>query len=93
MRAAISGVTRIACATTIAAGVNSRPSGPNGPERESKRYTTRPTTTAGRPMKAFSTATTTWRPGKEPVATSAPNGKPNRHPAATAVGARLAPAT
>ena len=35
--AAMIGVTSTVCATTIACGVNSRPSGPSGPDRDSRR--------------------------------------------------------
>ena len=37
-------------AVIIAAGVKSQSRSPNGPLRESKRYTARPTTTGGKPI-------------------------------------------
>ena len=78
------GRIRIACATTIAEGVNRIPSAPNGPARESKRYTSSPTTTGGRPMSAFSSTITVCRPGKRPTAIAAPRGKPTSAAIATA---------
>src|SRR5882762_387429 len=82
--AAMIGRIRIACATTIAEGVNRIPSAPNGPARESKRYTSNPTTTGGRPMRAFSTTITVCRPGKRPTAIAAPSGRPSNAAIATA---------
>ena len=56
------GVTSTVCAITIASGVNSRPNGPSGPERESNRKTDSPTTTGGKPIRALSTTTSGSRP-------------------------------
>ena len=55
------GAISTVCAMTIPAGVNSQPSAPSGPLRDSSRYTTSPTTTGGNPMAAFSTTMTGWR--------------------------------
>src|ERR1041385_2631671 len=82
--AAMIGRIRIVWATTIAEGVKRIPSAPSGPARESKRYTSNPTTTGGKPMSAFSTTITVWRPGKRPTAIAAPIGRPSRAAIATA---------
>src|SRR6267154_1345795 len=82
--AAMIGRIRIACATTITEGVNRIPSAPSGPARESKRYTSSPTTTGGRPMSAFSNTITVCRPRKRPTAIAAPSGRPSRAAMATA---------
>src|SRR5438093_22772 len=82
--AATIGRIRIDCAKTIAAGVKRIPNAPRGPARESKRYTSSPTTTGGRPMTAFSTTITACRPGKRLTAIAAPSGKPSNAAIATA---------
>ena len=70
------GNTRNVCAMIIASGVKSRPYEPKGPARDSSRYTSKPTTTGGKPMKLFKTAITNERPGKGRRAISAANGRP-----------------
>src|ERR1041385_4540051 len=70
------GVTIVTCARIIAVGVNNSPNTPSGPERERSRYTTKPTTTGGRPIRALRTMAAVRRPGKCKSATAAPNGKP-----------------
>ncbi len=71
----------------IAVGVNSRPSTPSGPLRESIRKTIRPTTTGGRPMKVLSSRDTTPRAGKLVQRDGRTQRKPdqarNRHSAQT----------
>src|SRR5882762_5164556 len=78
------GRIRIACAKIIAEGVKRIPSAPRGPARESRRYTSSPTTTGGKPMSAFSNTTTVCRPRKRPTALAAPRGKPSSAAIATA---------
>src|SRR5215207_1058932 len=63
-KAAMIGNTRMACATTMACGVNSSPSEPSGPERDSRRNTPKPTTTGGSPMQALTNTVSAVRPGK-----------------------------
>lgn len=47
------GKERIVCAMIMAEGVYSNPMNPRGPLLERRRYTKRPTTTGGNPMKEF----------------------------------------
>ena len=68
----------------IAIGVNNKPRVPSGPARESTRYTIRPTTTGGRPIKAFKRTTIVVLPGNRKTARAAPNGKPIKLAARTA---------
>jgi len=63
------------CAITIAVGVNSSASEPSGPERESARYSTRPTTTGGNPKNALIKTTTSRRPRKGKIARAVPTGR------------------
>ena len=67
--AAMIGVISTAWAMIIAFGVNSRPREPSGPERDSTRKTSRPTTTGGRPISALRTTMTASRPGNRVSAT------------------------
>src|SRR6516225_7783621 len=60
----------------MAIGVNSKPVTPTGPERDSKRYRARPTTTGGRPRNALVKITRGWRPGNEHTANAAPSERP-----------------
>ena len=83
------GITSSVCAITIAPGVKRMPQEPSGPARESSRYTTRPTTTEGRPSRAFITTITARRPGKLATATAAPSGSPIAQ--ASTAEARLTP--
>ena len=83
--AAMMGKINSACATIIAAGVNRMPSAPNGPARDSSRYTSSPTTTGGRPIMPFSTAMTACRPGKRASASQAPNGNASSDAVSTAM--------
>ena len=85
--AAMIGVMRMVCAMIIAVGVNRIPSAPNGPARDSSKYTTSPTTTGGNPIIALSSTVSVCRPGKRPTAIAAPSGRP-RH-AANSVAVRL----
>ena len=78
------GVISSAWAIIIACGVNRRPSCPRGPERDSRRKTTSPTTTGGRPMQPLRTTISALRPGKRVRATSAPNGMPAMQAASVA---------
>ena len=82
--AAMIGRIRIDWAMTIAEGVKSIPRGPSGPARESKRYTSSPTTTSGKPISALSTTITVCRPGNLLTAIAAPIGKPSSAEIATA---------
>ena len=61
------------CAITIAFSENSHPNSPNGPERDSSRYTTRPTTTDGSARQVFSTVSTAPRPRKRATPSHAPS--------------------
>ena len=82
--AAMIGKISTACATIIAAGVNRIPREPNGPARDSSRYTNSPTTTGGRPIKPFSNAITPCRPGKRASASQAPRGSASSEAISTA---------
>jgi len=82
--AAISGTTSKVCAMTIASGVYSSPKPPNGPERDSSRYTTTPTTTEGRPIMPLISTDSVLLPGKRPTAMQAPSGRPISVPSTTA---------
>src|SRR6516162_2945649 len=73
----------------MAIGVNSKPVTPTGPERHSKRYRARPTTTGGRPRNALVKITRGWRPGNEHTANAAPSDVPAR--VAREVAVRLTP--
>lgn len=84
VRAAIIGRIRRACAMIIAAGVNKIPRSPSGPERDSRRYTAKPTTTGGNPMKALTSTTTAPRPENSVSARSAPSGSPSKAASPTA---------
>ncbi len=79
------GTISTVCATIIAAGVNSSPSTPNGPERDSSRNTTSPTTTGGSPIRVFIATDSPRRPGKRSAATAVPSGSPISVAASTAV--------
>ena len=68
------GVISSVCAITMPAGVNSHPSDPNTPLRDSSRYTTKPTTTGGKPIDALSTTTIGTRSRLSVNATHAPSG-------------------
>ena len=59
--------------------------GPSGPARDNSRYTIRPTTTGGSPMRAFNATINVCRPGKRVIAISAPSGRPITAAARTAV--------
>ncbi len=76
--AAMMGAIRTAWATIIACGVNRMPKLPSGPERDSRRNTTSPTTTGGSPMLPLRSTISTLRPGNRVRATSAPSGMPTR---------------
>src|SRR3954451_22707528 len=83
------GIARMVCAITIAAGVNSNASEPSGPERDSARYSTSPTTTGGNPKNALIRTTTSRRPRNGKIASAVPIGK--LIAVAAAVAARLTP--
>ena len=70
---------------TMAVGVNRMPQEPSGPERDSSRYTTKPTTTEGSASKVFSTPTTKPWPGKRTTANQAPRASPMPAPSRQAV--------
>ena len=76
--AATIGVIRTAWAMIMACGVNRMPRLPSGPERDSSRNTTSPTTTGGRPMQPLRITISASRPGNRVRATSAPSGMPTR---------------
>ena len=59
----------------IAEVVYSKPSTPNGPERENKIYTINPTTTGGRPINAFSVTIIACRNWKRVTTRRAAKGK------------------
>ncbi|MNV11230.1 hypothetical protein D3C71_1017890 [compost metagenome] len=60
----------------MALKLNSQPSEPSGPLRESTRYTTSPTTTDGTASKVLSTASTAPRPAKRATPSQAPSTRP-----------------
>ena len=74
--AAMIGVIKTAWAMIMAFGVKRRPRKPSGPERDSAKKTSSPTTTGGSPIRPFSATMTASRPGKRVSATTAPRGKP-----------------
>ncbi len=76
VKAMTMGRTSTVWARIIAFGVNSQPSEPSGPERDSSRKIARPATTGGRPMRAFTSTITTERPGKRARPSRAPSGMP-----------------
>ena len=80
-------VASMVCAITMAVGVKSSAREPKGPERERARYSTRPTTTGGKPKNALINTTISRRPRKRKIASTAPIGRLT--PAAMAVAARL----
>jgi len=82
--AAMMGKISSACATIIAAGVNRMPNAPNGPARDSNRYTSRPTTTGGSPIMPLRIAITPCRPGNCASASQAANGSASSVAASTA---------
>jgi len=73
------GKTKTACANTIALRLKSQPKKPNGPERDSIKYTNKPTTTEGKANKVLSTVNTASRPAKRATPNQAPKTKPNAH--------------
>ena len=83
--AAISGTTRMLCATTMAVGVKRMPRLPNGPDRLSSRYTSSPTTTEGSASNVLTPHTATRWPGKRATASQLPSARPNNAPTAQAV--------
>jgi hypothetical protein len=83
------GIARVACAITLAIGVKSNSRKPSGPERDSARYSTNPTTTGGRPKNALTRTTIIRRPRKGTIARAVPKGKLTA--AAKAVAAKLTP--
>src|SRR5690606_14042927 len=58
---------------------NSHPRKPKGPDRESKRYSARPTTTEGSARAVFSRVSTAPRPWKRTTASQAPVSRPMQH--------------
>ncbi len=66
----------MACASTIALKLNSHPSDPSGPLRDSSKYTTSPTTTDGTASKVLSTASTAPRPANRATPSQAPSTSP-----------------
>jgi hypothetical protein len=72
----IIGVTSIICAIIIAVGEYNKPSQPNGPDRDRFRYTIKPTTTGGSPIRAFTMTTSVFLKIKLLMARIAPKGKP-----------------
>ena len=70
---------------TMAVGVNRMPQEPSGPDRDSNRYTTSPTTTEGSASRVFITPTTRLCPGKRATASQAPSTRPNPAPSKQAV--------
>src|SRR3954469_10325579 len=83
------GVARMACAITMAEGVKSSSRKPNGPERDSAKYSTRPTTTGGNPNNALINMTNNLRPRNGKMASAVPSGKLSN--VAIAVAAKLTP--
>ena len=74
------------CARIIASGVNSRPRNPSGPERDSSRYSARPTTAGGRPSSALTSDDQRRAvPGNRQTASNVPSGRPSSAAAAVAV--------
>src|SRR3546814_4624385 len=69
----------------VAAGVNVTPVPPSWPERDRVRYTARPATAGGSPIRALKATITTDRPGKRASASAAPAGRPIRHETRSAV--------
>ena len=65
----------ITWAMIMAAGVNSSPKTPNGPERDKSRYTIKPTTTGGKPIRAFKVAITKRRWRNRRMANHVPKGR------------------
>ena len=63
-RAAATGNTSTAWASTMAWKLNSQPQAPSGPERDSSKYTSKPTTTEGTASSACNTVSTAPRPVK-----------------------------
>ena len=78
LSAAMIGAIKRVCAMIIAVGVYSRPRMPSGPDFDNIRYTQRPTTTGGNPMRALMTTMITGRPQKDLIASRAPKGMPIR---------------
>ena len=64
--------------------LNSHPKKPNGPVRDSKRYTNKPTTTEGKANKVLSTVNSTPRPLKRTTPNQAPKATPRPHAMALA---------
>ena len=75
-KAVTTGSTSKACANTMALKEKSQPRKPSGPERDSSRYTTRPTTTEGSASAVLRKASTTPRPAKRATPSQAPSTKP-----------------
>ena len=70
------GKIKITCAIIIEVGENSNPRVPKGPDLDSKRYTTRPTTTGGNPINELKKTTKAVLPGNCTVASTVPKGSP-----------------
>jgi hypothetical protein len=69
----------------MALKLNNQPKKPNGPERESSKYTTNPTTTEGTAKKVLSTVSTAPRPTKRATPSQAPSTMPMQQASAHAV--------
>ena len=78
--AVTTGITSTTWAITMAWKVNIQPRKPSGPERDSSKYTTKPTTTDGKASKVFSTVNTMCRPGKPDTPSHAPTSRPTPQP-------------
>ena len=76
VRAVTTGTTSTVCATTIAWKLNIQPRKPSGPERDSSRYTTSPTTTDGSANRVLRPASTSPRPLNRDTASQAPSHSP-----------------
>ena len=60
----------------MALKLNSQPKYPKGPERESSKYTTKPTTTEGTASAVLSSVNTKPRPANRATPSQAPSAKP-----------------
>ena len=78
--AAMSGTTNTVCAITMAVGVKSKPHSPSGPERDSNKYTSKPTTTEGKASKVLTNHTSNAWPGQRATAKPAPKLRPKTMP-------------
>ena len=84
VRAVATGNTSTAWASTMALKLNNQPRYPKGPERDSSKYTTNPTTTEGTAKAVLSKVSTRPRPANRATPSQAPSTKPRLHASAQA---------